>query len=99
VRVEYQTEELRLLAEDVSYRQARWDRDVVKAYRKKVQLLKAAVDERDVYAMGSLRLEKLQGDRRGTQSIRLNRKYRLVLNFHTDDNGRYVVVIELVDYH
>ncbi len=35
----------------------------------------------------------------GTSSIRLNKQFRLILKFATDNDGRVVIVIEMVDYH
>ncbi len=99
MRIRFEDEELKRLAEDPTYRPKKWSVDVVKAYRKKLQILCSATDERDLYAMRSLHLEQLQGDRRGTSSIRLNKKFRLILKFATEDDGRIVIVIELVDYH
>ncbi len=99
MRVVFEDDDLRRLAEDPDFQPKRWSRDVVRAYRKKVQLLDAARDERDLRRMKSLRLEKLEGDRAGTSSIRLNGQYRLVLNFATDGDGRTAILLELVDYH
>lgn len=99
MRIEYGDDDLRRLAEDPDYRPRQWGRDVIVAYRKKVQILDAAKDERDLLAMRSLRLERLTADRAGTCSIRLNDQFRLILTFHTDDDGRVAVVLELVDYH
>lgn len=98
MRIEYSDEELRRLAEDQGFRSKRWGRDAVRAYRKKIQILKAAKDERELRVLRSLRLEQLSGNRRGTSSIRLNDQFRLILTFRTEDE-RIVVVLELVDYH
>ncbi|MEE6282873.1 type II toxin-antitoxin system RelE/ParE family toxin [Georgenia sp. MJ170] len=99
MKIEYDDEGLRRLAEDAGFRPKQWRGDVVASYRKKIQLLDGAEDERDLRAMRSLNLEKLKGDRSGQYSIRLNDQFRLILTFHTEANGRVVVVIELVDYH
>lgn len=72
---------------------------MVVAYRKKIQFLSDAADQRDLFAMRSLNLEKLQGNRAGFWSIRLNNQFRLILTFRSEDNGQIVVVLELVDYH
>jgi proteic killer suppression protein len=72
---------------------------VVKSYRKKLQAIRAAADERDIRALRSWHLEQLKGDRKGQSSIRLNDQFRLVIVFETDQSGRTVVVIEIVDYH
>lgn len=98
LRVEYEDEELRLLAVDATYVANGFSRDVIKAYRKVIQLIGAATDERDLYALRGLRLKQLQGDRAGTHSMRLNDQYRLIATFKTDGE-RAAVVIELVDYH
>lgn len=99
VRILYEDDELRRLAEDVSYTPKQWGPDIVKAYRKKIQILAHAEDERDLRALRSLHLEQLKGDRAGTSSIRLNKQFRLILKFETDSDGRVVIVIEMVDYH
>lgn len=99
VRIEYGDDDLRRLAWDLNFVPARWSRDVVRAYRKKVQILAAATDDRDLRAMRSLRLERLEGARAGTYSIRLNDQYRLVLDLRTEGSDRVVEVLEMVDYH
>ena len=99
MRIVFEDDDLRRLAEDVSYAPRRWGADIIRAYRKKIQVLRAANDERDLYAMRSLRLEQLKGNRAGTSSIRLNDQFRLIITFDTDDEGRVVIVIEMVDYH
>ena len=98
MRVEYHDEVLRRLAEEQGYVPKGWDSAVIKSYRKKVQLISAAVDERDLQAMRGLRLEKLKGDRQGQTSMRLNDQFRLILTFKTEDD-RVAVLLEVVDYH
>lgn len=99
MQIEYGDEELRHLAEDSNARAPDWGEDLLRSYRKKVQILAAALDERDLAAQRGLRFEKLKGDRRGTFSIRLNDQYRLILRFRTESSGRVVTIIEVVDYH
>jgi proteic killer suppression protein len=98
LRVEYHDEVLRRLAQDPDYAPKGWGRDVIKSYRKKIQLIIAAKDERDLYAMRGLRLEQLKGDRDGQSSIRLNDQFRLILIFVTDGD-RVAVILEIIDYH
>jgi toxin HigB-1 len=64
-----------------------------------MQLIRAAPDERDFYALKSLHFEKLQGDREGQCSMRLNKQWRLILRLDTRANGKVVVVISIADYH
>ena len=98
MRVEYHDEVLRRLAEEREYAPKGWDPTVIRAYRRKVQLIVAAVDERDLYEMRGLRMEKLKGDRLGQTSMRLNDQFRLILKFKTEGE-RVAVLLEVVDYH
>ena len=73
-------------------------RDIVKAYRKVMQLLRSAVDERDLYAVKSLHFEKLKGNRSHQRSLRLNRQFRLIIEIE-EENEKTIVVISIEDYH
>lgn len=97
MRVEYRDEVLRRLAEEIDFSPKEWSRDVIKAYRKKIQFLVAAKDERDLGALPGVRLEQIHGDRDGQSSIRLNDQFRLIVRFKTDGD-RVAVPLELVDY-
>ena len=72
---------------------------IVSLYRKRIALIRSAPDERDFYALKSLHFEKLQGDRKGQHSMRLNDQWRLIIKFKTLESGKSVVVISIVDYH
>lgn len=72
---------------------------VVRAYRRVMQAIRAAVDERDLYALKGLRLEKLKGDRRQQHSLRLNGQWRLIVEFEGEGASKKVRVVEIVDYH
>ena len=98
MRIEYQDEVLRRLAEEIEFFPKGWSRDAIKAFRRKLQLIAAAKDERDIYALRSLRLEQLKGGLDGQSSIRLNDQFRLILRFKTEGD-RVAVLLELVDYH
>jgi len=76
-----------------------FDAAIVKAFRKRMQFIRSASDERDFFAMRSLNFEKLKGDRQGQHSMRLNDQWRLVLRLRTAPSGKIVIVIEIVDYH
>lgn len=99
MQIEYDDDFLRRLAEDADVLAPQWSDEVVRSFRKKIQMLIAAIDERDLAAIRGLRFKKLKGTRRGTYSIRLNDQYRLILRFRTDSSNRVVIVVELVDYH
>lgn len=87
MQIEYGDEWLRRLAEDKDTRAPKWGEDVLKSYRKKIQILMAASAERDLAALRGLRFEKLKGTRQGSYSIRLNDQHRLILRFRTEPSG------------
>lgn len=80
--------------DDGTYSQA-----VVSAYRKRLQQIRSASDERDFYALKSLHFEKLQGNRAGDYSMRLNDQWRLILRFESAAPGKTVVIVGIDDYH
>jgi proteic killer suppression protein len=62
--------------------------------------IRAAVDERDLYAMKSLFYKKLKGERSQQKSMRLNDQWRLVVEVEIDREGATTIVIRAVeDYH
>jgi proteic killer suppression protein len=73
---------------------------IVKAYRKRMQTIRAASDERDFYSLRSLRFEKLEGKRKHQYSMRLNDQYPLILELLKENpQGTVVKVVSIEDYH
>lgn len=96
--VKFEDASLRRLEAEGSYT-AGFEPAIVKAFRKRMQLIRAATDERTFYVMKSLHYEKLKGDRDGQHSMRLNDQWRLILRVEQDETGKFVVVISIIDYH
>jgi proteic killer suppression protein len=72
---------------------------VDKGFRKIMQIIRAASDERDLYSMRGLRFEHLKHDRPGFYSMRINNQYRLILTLIGEGRNKKVGVHEIVDYH
>ncbi len=72
---------------------------VVKAFRKRMQQIRAAADERDFYALRSLNFEKLKGGRSDQYSMRLNDQWRLILEFQGTGQTKKVIIVAIEDYH
>ena len=79
-----------------------WTRERVKQFEafergalRKLAMLNAAKDLRDLTAAPGNNLEKLRGDREGEHSIRINDQWRVC--FVWQDGDAYHV--EIVDYH
>lgn len=95
---EFDDHDLDRLETDASFN-AGFSQEVVRAYRKKMQQIRAFRDERDFMALKSLHFEKLKGKREGQHSIRLNLQWRLVLEIRGDHLCKVVGIIEIVDCH
>lgn len=72
---------------------------LVKAYRKRLQMIRSAPDVRDFYALKSLHFEKLKGKRQHQQSMRLNQQFRLIVETSETANNRHIRIIGIEDYH
>ncbi len=99
MRLHIESDELKRLFEDPRYAAPQFGRDLIKAYRKKIGFLAAAVSELDLRNYRALRFEKLTGDRAGQHSIRLNDQWRLILRLESDVEGPVLIVVDIVDYH
>jgi proteic killer suppression protein len=78
---------------------AGFERAVVKRFRKLMQAIRSAPDERDFYALKSLHFEKLDGDRAHERSMRINTYWRLILEVRGDAPKKRVLIKEIEDYH
>lgn len=99
MRLYFEDTDLERLWTDETFHLPRFGSDITKAFRKKVNFLYAAATQQDIRAMASLHLEKLQGNRLGQHSIRLNDQWRIILRFDRDDQGQLIVVVSIDDYH
>lgn len=72
---------------------------IVKAFRMRMQFIRASADERNFASWRALRFEKLKGDRADQFSMRLNDQWRLILKLRKEQTGKIVVVISIADYH
>jgi proteic killer suppression protein len=72
---------------------------VIASCRQKLVVLRAAPDERVLRNWKSLHYEKLDGDRAGQRSIRLNKQWRLVFRLEEISNPPKIIVLSIEDYH
>lgn len=72
---------------------------IVKAFRKRMQFIRSAIDERDFRSMRSLNFERLKGERSHQYSMRLNDQWRLIVELHGEAPKKTVVVVSIEDYH
>lgn len=98
MEVEFDNEDLDRLETDVQFT-AGQSQDIVRAYRKRMQQIRAFLDGRDVSSVKALHFEKLRGNREGQHSIRLNLQWRLILEIRGDHLCKVMGIVEIVDYH
>ena len=70
-------------------------RSVLARAHRKLVILHAATDLRDLRVPQSNRLEKLRGARKGQYSIRVKDQYRICFTWRSGDAYQ----VEIVDYH
>lgn len=70
-------------------------RNIERVAQRKLQMLEAAVELRDLRSPPGNRLEALSGDRAGQHSIRINDQWRVCFVWTTDGPKD----VEIVDYH
>ncbi len=73
--------------------------EVVRRFRKRMMLISSAADERDFYQLKSLRFEKLKGRRKHQRSMRLNDRWRLIVEFEGSGEEKELIVVAIEDYH
>jgi proteic killer suppression protein len=73
--------------------------DVIKAFRRRIQAIRAANDERDLGAVRGNNFEKLKGNRSHQYSMRPNDQWRLILEIRKSAPKNVVIVVDIEDYH
>jgi proteic killer suppression protein len=98
LEVEFSDEDLARLERDPRF-SGGYAPAVVRGFRKAMQHIRAAHDERDLYAARGLRFEKLKGNRDHQRSLRLNDQWRLVVELQEGTKGKRILVLSIEDYH
>lgn len=98
MEIEFKNPDLDRLETDLKF-DAGFGRDVVKAFRKRIQAIRAAMDERDLHAVRGNNLEKLKGSRSHQHSMRLNDQWRLIIEIKKASPKNLIIVISVEDYH
>lgn len=98
MELEFKTDELDTLETNPNFTGG-YDRGIVRAYRKRIQAIRAANDERDLYAVKGNHFEKLKGSRSHQSSLRLNDKIRLVVEVVPGVPKNKIIIVGIEDYH
>lgn len=98
MELRFQTKDLDRLETDPKF-DGGYPHTVVKMFRKRMQAIRAADDERAFYALKSLHFEQLKGSRAGQHSMRLNEQWRLIIEFEGSGSEKIIVLVGIEDYH
>ncbi len=98
MEVQFKDADLDILEQDANFN-AGLSQSLVSAFRKRMQQIRAAPDERVFYALRSLRFEKLKGGRSHQHSMRLNDQWRLIIEFDDSRSPKEIIIIGIEDYH
>jgi toxin HigB-1 len=72
---------------------------VIRSARRKLTLLRAAIDDRSLRNWKSLRYGKLKGNREAQRSIRINDQYRMVFRLDDEADPPTITILSIEDYH
>jgi len=98
LRFQFRTDDLRELY--VSEKNAhKYPPQVVTAFFRVMGIIHDAGDERDLRAFKSLRYHKLSGPRSHQHALNLHGGYRLIVERQQDEEGRWLLIVEITDYH
>ena len=98
MKVKYAKDNLQRLVTDIGFTDG-LGHDVIRAYRRRIQMIENAEDERDFYNLKSLHFEKLSGARSHQHSMRLNDQWRLIIEIEAGTPKNTIVVTSIEDYH
>ena len=98
MRIEFANDDLARICTDEAHRTG-LPFAVIKAARRKLIQLEAALDERDLRNLKGLNYKKLQGEREGQRQIRVNDQYRIVFTLSEGERTPVITIIEIGDTH
>jgi proteic killer suppression protein len=98
MEVQFSNDDLKRLEQEANFNGG-FSRAIVRAFRKVLNFIRQAVDERDFRGMRSLNFEKLKGDRSHQYSMRLNEQWRLIIEIVPSAPKNVINIIAIEDYH
>ena len=75
----------------------RFQPEIVKRYRKRVEMLRSVPTPETLFQFNSLNFEALVGDKAGLYSIRVNDKYRIEFTLDKDCEHPMITICNIVE--
>lgn len=98
MRFSFKTRKLLLLYEEEKGA-SKYDAGALAAFFEVLSMIDSAPDERTLYELKSLHFEKLKGNRKHERSLRLNKQWRLIVEVLKNEEGSYLLIKDIEDYH
>ena len=100
MRVRHKDATLARLEVDPSYTaEGEFSTVVVRGFRKAMNYIRNASDERDIRNYKSLHYHKLQPPREGQYAVKVSDQFRLILEWEGAGTETTVIVVGIEDYH
>ena len=101
MEIKFEKDYLRELFYDgvASDKQHRFQPDIVRRYVRVVNILDSVEKVADLYRYRSLHYEKLQGDKKGTESVRVNDQYRIEFRSSEEEGITICNITELSNHY
>jgi toxin HigB-1 len=97
--VEFRDKKLALIETDRAAADTGFSIALIESARDKLNYIRQAADERSLRNWKSLHYEKLEGDRKGQRSIKLNKQFRLIFEIDNESRPPKVTALSIEDYH
>ena len=95
MKIEFEKDYLRELYEDgkAKGKKYRFQPSIIKKYKNTIDTLRVAKRIEDLFLFRSLKYEKLIGDKKGLESVRVNQQYRIEFYSRTEGEEPDIVTI------
>lgn len=98
LEVEHADSDLQRLEIDRDFT-AGFDRSIVKQFRMLMQIIRTVSQRSELYKFGGKRLEKLGGKRQHQHSMRLNKRWRLIVEFSRGQSNEKVLIVGIENHY
>lgn len=72
---------------------------LLKQFRKLMAIIRGVTGRRALYQFRGRRLEKLKGNRQHQYSMRLNKKFRLIVEFPGDEADQAILIVGIENHY
>lgn len=98
MEVQHDDPDLQRIENDVTFRGC-FDIDIARQFRRVMLLIRSVPNESELYKFPSRHFEKLKGDRQHQHSLRLNQKWRLIVEIAQKAGGNCVHTKEITNHY